>query len=284
MSDHFLVSINNKRAALALSDYLNSIGIVNRYEEVSDGANLYLNNPADTARAANEVEHFRRNPNDPKYLAASWQTGKLDEYSDPRFNSKGMLDKVLSQAGVVTKSIALISVVVFLAMNFVFKDALFHLLRFPLPALNESREWWRFLTPAIMHFSWMHIAFNLLAWMDFAAKVERLQGSIRLLALFVLIGTLSNLSQFVIAGPNFGGLSGVLFGLFGYIWVYGKMHPLSGLAVRRELIIVLLLWLAFGFTPLAAMVIGPMANAAHLSGLLMGALAGAVMGALDKRL
>ncbi|HET8706375.1 MAG TPA: rhomboid family intramembrane serine protease GlpG [Pseudomonadales bacterium] len=283
MANHFLVSVNNKRAALALSDYLNSVGIANQYEEVSDGANLYLKNPADEQRAKNEIEHFRRYPNDPKYLAASWETGQTNEYSDPRFNTKGMLDKVWDQAGVFTKLIAIISVIVFLAMNFVFRDALFDLLRFPVLALNETREWWRFITPALMHFSWLHITFNLLAWMDFAGKIEKLHGTLRLIALFVFTATLSNLSQYFISGPHFGGLSGALFGLFGYVWVYGKLNPLSGLAVRRELVIVLMLWLAFGFTPLAAMVIGPMANAAHLSGLVVGALAGAIMGIVDKR-
>jgi len=282
VANHFLLSINNKRAALALSDYLNSIGIVTRYEEVSDGANIYLQNSLDMERAKQEVEHFRRYPNDPKYLDASWQAGTPHTYVDPRFQTGNLFQNVLDRAGGVTKTIAAASIIVFFLLNYLFQEPMFHFLRFPMPALNETGEWWRFITPIIMHFSWLHITFNLLAWMEFASKIEREHGSLRLIALMIFIGTLSNLVQFYASGPNFGGLSGVLFGLFGYMWIYGKLNPLSGLVLRRELVIVLMLWLAFGFTPLAANVIGPIANAAHLAGLVAGLSAGLLVGLMAR--
>lgn len=276
--------INNKRAALALSDYLNQIGVANTCADAHDGSNIYLENSEDIERARTETEQFLRNPNDPKYMEASWIKGKINGYRDPRVNTEKYLANAWNRAGAFTRAVSIISLLVFLLMTYVFHDSLFQFLRFPVPALGEANQWWRFLTPAIMHFSWMHIAFNLLAWWDFGGRIEKLQGPVRLISLFVLIATLSNLFQFELSGPNFGGLSGVLFGLFGYIFVYGKLHPLGGLVMRREFVMVLVVWLAFGFTPLAAMVIGPMANTAHLSGLICGAIFGLVAGLLDKRL
>src|SRR5690606_34125131 len=50
-------------------------------------------------------------------------------------------------------------------------------LAFSLPA----REYWRLLTPIFLHFSLLHIAFNMLWLWDLGARIERVQGTWRLL-------------------------------------------------------------------------------------------------------
>jgi len=75
----------------------------------------------------------------------------------------------------------------------------------------------------------------------------------------------SNLVQYAWGGPNFGGMSGVVYGLLGYIWVRGKLDPGSGLYLHQTTVIMMLVWLAFGFTGILSI-----ANGAHLGGLVVG--------------
>jgi GlpG protein len=61
-------------------------------------------------------------------------------------------------------------------------------------------------------------------------------------------------------------MSGVVYGLLGYVWIRGKFDPASGLYLHRSTVIMMLIWLVAGF----ARVLGPIANYAHLGGLLIG--------------
>ena len=48
-----------------------------------------------------------------------------------------------------------------------------HLLMQPFYILSQNHEWWRLLGPAFIHFSALHIIFNLLWWGMLGAKIER---------------------------------------------------------------------------------------------------------------
>jgi GlpG protein len=87
------------------------------------------------------------------------------------------------------------------------------------------------------------------------------------LLLVVVIGIGSNLGQTYIGNsPAFGGMSGVVYGLLGYIWVRGKCDPASGLYLHPSTVVMMLVWF---FACLTGM-IGHIANAAHGVGLVMG--------------
>ena len=89
-------------------------------------------------------------------------------------------------------------------------------------ALVEVRhgEVWRLFTPAFVHFGAAHLALNMLAMVNLGGPLERVQGK-RFYLLFVAVVALcSNLAQYVASGsPAFGGMSGVIFGLFGFLWI-----------------------------------------------------------------
>ncbi len=134
-------------------------------------------------------------------------------------------------------------------------------------------EVWRLVTPIFVHLSFVHILFNMWWLLDLGSVIESRIGTARFATLVLLTAALSNAAQYVLTGsPYFGGMSGVLYALFGYIWVRSRMDPSMGLAVPRGTIVVLLLWLALGFTGW----VGPVANFAHLGGLISGALLGAL--------
>ena len=82
-----------------------------------------------------------------------------------------------------------------------------------------------------------------------------------------MIAAGSNVAQFYHHGPVFGGMSGVVYGLLGYVWLRGKFDPASGLFVHSSTVTMMLIWLVACYVGL----LGNIANTAHLVGLLMGA-------------
>ena len=68
----------------------------------------------------------------------------------------------------------------------------------------------------------------------------------------------------------FGGMSGVLYGLFGYLWMKGRFEPELGLALSPRLILLLIGWLFLCMTG----VLGSVANTAHVAGLAVGMVIG----------
>lgn len=128
-------------------------------------------------------------------------------------------------------------------------------------------ELWRLASPALLHFGPAHFVFNLLFLFPIGRMVEQRRGSGTLLLLCLAFAVASNLTQYWWAGPNFGGLSGVLCGLFGYIIIKQILQPDLGLELPQQTIVVFLVYLVF-----AAIAIKNIANAAHFGGLAVGAL------------
>ena len=139
-----------------------------------------------------------------------------------------------------------------------------------MPGLPEAKSGhiWRVITPIFLHFGFMHVIFNLY-WLYFlGGGMEGRLGSLKF-ALFILFtAALSNIGQYIVEGsPSFGGMSGVNYALFGYIWIRGGRDPSFGLQLDQSTITILLIWFAICFTGL----IGNIANTAHTIGLVIGA-------------
>ncbi len=139
-------------------------------------------------------------------------------------------------------------------------------------SLNEvaAGQWWRLVTPVFLHFSLWHLLFNLLWLQDLGTVLERALGTWRFAALVALVAVVSNLAQFLAGGVVFGGLSGVIYGVFGYLWVRGKRDFRFHVAFSPLTTGLLLVYLALGVFG----VLGPTANAAHFAGLAAGGALG----------
>jgi len=134
-----------------------------------------------------------------------------------------------------------------------------------------SGQLWRLLSPAFLHFGWMHLIFNMLWLWYFGRQVEALQGSRRMLTLLLFAGLGANLAQYATGTVLFGGMSGVDFALLAYVWLMSWRAPRSGFFVPQMLVVFMLGWLVFAMTDMAAMVgFGNVANEAHLGGLVVG--------------
>ncbi|TNF86268.1 MAG: rhomboid family intramembrane serine protease [Gammaproteobacteria bacterium] len=142
-------------------------------------------------------------------------------------------------------------------------------------------ELWRWLTPIFLHFSVLHLAFNLAVITEFSRRVEATIGSARFVLAVVVIGVLSNLGQFLYTSyPLFGGLSGVGYGLVGYVLVRHRLEPEApAWQVHMGFAWSLLIFLVVFSTGITEPFELFVANAAHWVGL----VSGAALGWLDSR-
>ncbi|MBW3540088.1 MAG: rhomboid family intramembrane serine protease [Planctomycetes bacterium] len=135
------------------------------------------------------------------------------------------------------------------------------------PGLPEvqSGQIWRLITPIFLHLDLLHFAFGMLMTHFFGTLVESRRGSLRMLAFVLVFAFVSNLTQYALVSPAFGGMSGVLYGLFGYAWMKSRFQPSLGLFVPPSTIAILMIWFVVGL-------VAPMniANGAHAGGLVAG--------------
>jgi GlpG protein len=130
----------------------------------------------------------------------------------------------------------------------------------------RNGELWRLITPIFIHMDFMHIFFNMWWLRDLGSMIEGRQSTLQLLLLVLVIAVCSNLAQFYLAGPGFGGMSGVVYGLFGYICIRGKFDPGSGLLLHPTNVTLMIIW----FFLCLIHVIPHVANGAHGAGLVVG--------------
>jgi GlpG protein len=129
---------------------------------------------------------------------------------------------------------------------------------------------WRLFTPMFLHFGYMHIIFNMYWLWMLGALLEIRYRPGRYLLLVLGIALLSNLAQALMKGTNFGGMSGVNYGLFGFLFLHGRFHPAPSFQLDRRTIVYMLIWMVLCFTG----VFGTIANWAHSVGFLVGAAVG----------
>ncbi|RLA39062.1 MAG: hypothetical protein DRQ64_07665 [Gammaproteobacteria bacterium] len=150
----------------------------------------------------------------------------------------------------------------------------------PVEKTFAAGEYWRFVTPAFLHFGIFHVVFNSLWLWEFGRRVELVSGRAAYLVLMLALASGSNAGQYLWDGPVlFGGLSGVVYGLVGYVWIRNRIAPTPLLNVQPGIIYMLIGWLLICLFGIVDVFIqGGVANGAHVSGLLIGMLAGALAG------
>jgi GlpG protein len=140
--------------------------------------------------------------------------------------------------------------------------------------LSEVRhgQVWRLITPIFLHFGFLHLLFDMWWLYDLGRAIETRKGTWKLLGIALLGGFLGNLAQYFWSGPNFGGMSGVVYALFGYIWIKGILRPQEGLSLPRVIVWFMLGWLVACMTGF----LGDVGNGAHLLGLITGVVLAAI--------
>lgn len=137
---------------------------------------------------------------------------------------------------------------------------------------------WQLVTPSFIHYTPLHLITNLAVWWILCQRLKRYNQWF-LLLLFVVSAATSNLSQWLVTGPEFGGLSGVNYALLGYLLIGFQLTKDEEFKVDPLLIGLLLLMIPLGFSEL----MGKYANFAHLGGLIVGGLFATIQFAVFKK-
>jgi GlpG protein len=149
-------------------------------------------------------------------------------------------------------------------------------------------ELWRLITPIFLHANILHLFFNMLWLIILGNQVEWHMGRKKYILLLVVIGAFSNTCQYLMTGSSFMGFSGVVSGLFTFIWLRQKLFAWEGYLLASSTALFLTIFLlgmlgieAASFVTVIMQSEGlidftlpstGIANTAHISGALLGLL------------
>ena len=143
----------------------------------------------------------------------------------------------------------------------------------------SALQFLKMISPMLLHGGIIHLAFNMLWLWEFGRRIEAVQASWSLLVLIVFIALVSNTVQYLYGGSiYFGGMSGVVYGLFSYIWMWQLFDPKKNLSLPGPLIFFLLLSLVV----ITVINLDFIADEAHIGGLLTGVVYGAFTATISR--
>ncbi len=139
-------------------------------------------------------------------------------------------------------------------------------------------EWWRFITPVVLHIGFFHLVMNTLALYFLGTAVERIYGRSRFLVIYLFAGFAGTVASFVFSPAISAGASGAIFGCFGALLFFGVAHPsLFFRTMGVNVIAVIGLNLVIGF------IFPVVDNAGHIGGLIGGFLASSILHLPNQR-
>ncbi|PJY99170.1 MULTISPECIES: rhomboid family intramembrane serine protease [Bacillus] len=130
-------------------------------------------------------------------------------------------------------------------------------------------EWWRLITPVLLHAGFTHLLFNSMSIFLFAPALERMLGKARFLLVYAGSGIIGNIGTYVTEPLDYVhvGASGAIFGLFGvYLYMVVFRKELIG-QEHSKMILTLL-----AFAVLMSLINSNINIMAHLFGLCGGFL------------
>lgn len=272
--------IASQELAQRFEGYLLSLGIGSQVREHRDGFAVWVYDEDSVRKAATEFGTFKEQPEDARFreadkaraLRLAQEQAKVSaparEVTMPRTwaQSPALLDAPVT-LGLIIASVAL-------TIWAQFGDAGPARAQLLMTAATFNGEPWRAITPIFLHYGAMHLVFNMLWLKDLGRQIEALKGRVFLGGLILALAVLSNSAQYFATGPGFGGMSGVVYGLFGYIWIKSKREPWSGFIIDQQTVWLMLAWFALCFTGW----FGPVANLVHAGGLAVGVGLGFIPG------
>ena len=277
-----IAKFKEEKLALRFWNYLQTIDIESSLEEddIQKEWHIWVLDEEKLDLSISEKNEFVKNPDNPKYITNGKKAinEKQDEvkaksrYKD--YNLKDKWFKQESRLGMVSLALIITSVAVFLISG---TGKNYQVIGpFLISEKNDiyfseflSGQLWRIVTPIFLHFGFLHIIFNMYWLYYFGGQIEKRKGSAFIAIFIFLTAIFSNIAQYLVTGPEFGGMSGVVYALLGYIWIKSKFDPGDGLYIEQSTALVLVAWLLLCFVmPVAPGFSGGVANWAHTGGLI----------------
>lgn len=148
----------------------------------------------------------------------------------------------------------------------------------------QDGQIWRLASPILLHADIFHLFFNMLWLIVLGKQIEQRIGPFRYLLFILIAAIISDTAQYLMSGPNFMGISGVLMAMLSFMWMRQKRAPWEGYQLQKAtfgFIMVFILGM-FGLQVISFILeiafntsipIG-IANTAHLTGAGLGVLFG----------
>jgi GlpG protein len=293
--------LSDEAQARRFSDFLVTQGVRNAIECDGDGAwSLWVHDENQVSTAQSWFSRFSGDPGAAEFRNVSTEAAKVrdaeaEESAEYRRRVRTRRSLFPGSAGYGAGYLTYALIVTCVTVSLLSKlghdyTLLRHLfISFPengstgfLPEVRAG-EVWRLFTPALIHFGPAHLLFNMLWLFQLGSMIESRQGHLHFALLMIGLALGSNVAQYTVDyatnGPPFGGMSGVIYGLFGYVWLRGKFDPASGLYIDRQNVILMIVWFFACWTGY----IGRIANTAHATGLILGAAYGCVSALVARR-
>lgn len=268
-----------EKEALVFWSFLSKEKIDSSLEEKEgqEGYEIWISDEDQINEASFHYQEFLKNHDDPKFkvkLKDKRRPESLPESKKSGFKQYNLGDKWRSQEkspGVVTLALIITSVAVFLISGMGKNTQIigpFFISEEINGGLDEiiSGQFWRLITPIFLHFNLLHILFNCMWLHSLGSQIEKKKGTKFFITFILCTALVSNLSQFLITGPAFGGMSGVVYGLFGYVWIKSRLDPGDGFYIDPVIAMIMLGFFLVCFTG----AFGGVANWAHAGGLIVG--------------
>lgn len=281
-----LTTFDSESLARRLGDYLVTRDVENQIEEEDGTWELWVRSDDQIPVAHEALQRFQADPEDKEFTdrAAEAERKRIQERkAAERYHKRvrdGRLATARTQSGPSALTITLIGICVMIGA-FTGFQASFEVLE-PLYISNptwsnaanlpevRNGEIWRLITPALMHGDPLHLFFNMYWLFILGGAIEQRAGIKFYAGLCLMIAITSNLLQYYMVGPSFLGMSGVVYGQFGFIWVMSKRAPLSGYFIDPFTVNLMLFFFLLGFSG----ALGGVANFVHAAGLAVGVGAG----------
>lgn len=136
------------------------------------------------------------------------------------------------------------------------------------PIILEYNEYYRFITSIFMHIGITHIFFNAYALYNIGPSIERLMGTKKYIAFFLLTGVFGNLATFFFSFDSLSaGASGSIFGLLGaFLYLTRKYKENLPANVKHDILSTVVINL------LITILVPNISITAHLGGVISGFL------------
>lgn len=295
----YIGNVPTELDSIRLGDHLFLMGVEIQVEPSGGEWEVWVRDEDKVELGRRELAQYRQTPADPRYQTAQVeaerrrrslererrQSQSLQRDGRDSFRSGSPRRRPLVLLVIILSSLVFLltergNTSLPITRDLLFVESKPSVVREPVDIWSSIRggEVWRLVTPAFLHFGWPHIIMNLLVLSHFGGIIEDRRGTVRLAILFLALAVISNIGQAMWSpGIRFGGLSGALFGLFGYLWMMTHFRPESGLVIRSETILFTLVYYTLCIASSLEATAGtlgqwmpPVANAAHTAGLVAG--------------
>ena len=284
-------SLADEQQARLVADYLLTQGMVAHNEQEGREWTIWVREENQVESAKQILEEFRRDPQNAKFREAVSEAQKI-RAADARRRAQAARKTVdvrntwnrpISRRAPLTISLIGLSVFVWLLTSMegtqsglsetlmTVDKRVYEKTHDPFSQIKQGQIW-RLVTPVFLHGGFLHLAFNMMWMVSLATQVEMRRGTVRFGWLVLCLALASNLTQLLSTGPYFLGMSGVVYGIFGYMWVKRLARIPNDYVMPDLTVAIMLVFLVLGFVGSLNSMFGggTTANGAHLGGLLAG--------------